>query len=168
MHILIASILGVTAYFKGNWKEWSKYIHTIFYVVNLNLLYEVLCRDKLLWIYTPSFFPKSQIITTLIYSFIVLPCITLIFLSNYPFEEKTKNQTLYILKWILGSFIIESIFIYFDNIDLKNGYKSWMEPLFYLAMYSMIRLHFSRPFLTYSLSFVIIIFLLNVFHIPIK
>ncbi|HYK74725.1 MAG TPA: CBO0543 family protein, partial [Pseudoneobacillus sp.] len=154
MHLLIAIILGVTAYFKGNWKEYSKYINTIFYVVILNLLYEVLCKDKLLWVYNPTFFPKSQIITTLIYSFIVLPCITLIFLSNYPFHQKKQKQVLYIFKWIVASFIIESIYLYFDKIDLKNGYKYWMEPLFYFVMYMMIRLHFSRPFLTYSLSFV--------------
>ncbi|WP_442599021.1 CBO0543 family protein [Neobacillus sp. D3-1R] len=168
MHLLIASVLGITAYFKGNWREWNKYHSTILYVVNLNLLYEVLCHDKLLWVYNPTLFPKSQIFTTLIYSFFVLPSITLIFLSNYPFKEGKNKKAFYILKWVIASYIIESIYIYFDKIDLKNGYKHWMEPLFYIVMYLMIRLHFSRPFLTYSLSFVIIVVLLNFFHIPIK
>lgn len=168
MHLFLAGMIGITSYFKGNWKEWPKYALTIFYVINLNLLYEVLCKDKLLWEYVPSFFPKSHTLTALIYTFIVLPGITLIFLSNYPFKETFKKKIVYFLKWIIISFVIEYFFLYFNKIELTNGYDYWMEPFFYGVMYSMIRLHFTRPILTYGLSFCIILFLLNIFDIPFK
>lgn len=168
MHLFIAGMIGITSIYKGNWKEWTKYTLTIFYVIILNLLYEILCRDKLLWEYVPGIFPKSQTVTTLLYSFIVLPGITLIFLTNYPFNETIKKQIVYISKWIIVSLITESILIYFNKLDLNNGYYFWMEPFFYVVMYSMIRLHFTRPILTYGLSFIIIILLLNIFDIPLK
>jgi hypothetical protein len=168
MHLILAGIVGLATYYKGNWREWSKYALTIFYVIILNLLYEVICMDKRLWVYTPDFFPKSQILTTLLYSFVILPGITLMFLSNYPHTDEVKKQIFYIVKWIFCSFAIESIYLYFDKIILINGYKHWMEPLFYIAMYSIIRLHHTRPLFSYVVSIVIIISLLTIFKIPIK
>ncbi|MFD2443027.1 CBO0543 family protein [Bacillus sp. CGMCC 1.16607] len=168
MHLFLTGLIGILSFYKGNWREWPKYAITIFYVIILNLLYEVLCAEKLLWQYIPSGFPKSHVLTALLYTFIILPGITLMFLSNFPFQQARTKQFFYIFKWIIVSTIIEYIYIYFKKIELNNGYTYWMEPLFYVVMYTMIRLHYTRPFLSYFLSIIIIITLLQIFDIPLK
>ena len=102
------------------------------------------------------------------YTFITLPAITLLFLSHYPFSNQKGKQVRYILKWVVGSLIVEFPFYKMKLLILNNGYAYWMEPIFYLIMYGMIRLHYSRPLLTYGLSFFVIVFLLRYFHISIK
>lgn len=168
MHLLLVGFIGIISFYKGNWKEWRKYALTILYVINLNLLYELLCKEKILWVYNPDFFPKSHVSTSLLYNFIILPGVTLIFLSNFPYNELIRKQIIYTIKWIIVSIIFEGLYLYFGRIELHNGYKFWMEPLFYVMMYTMIRLHHTRPLLTYVISVIIIVVLLNLFNIPLK
>lgn len=63
---------------------------------------------------------------------------------------------------------IEYVFYKFERLLLHNNYSYWMDFLFYAVMYSMIRLHYSRPILTYLLSTGIISFMLWYFQIPLK
>ncbi|MGG1678270.1 CBO0543 family protein [Neobacillus sp. NRS-1170] len=168
MHALLTFSLFIFAFWKGDWRHWQKYIHTIFYVITCNLLYAVLCRDHLLWKYRPDFLPKSHFMVELFYSFINLPSITLIFLSHFPFSKPLPKQAGYLLTWIIGALLVEYPFVKWGRLLLIHGYEYWMEPMFYLAMFGMIRLHYSRPFLTYGISIVIIVFMVNYFHVPIK
>lgn len=168
MHVLLTVILITLAFWKGDWRHWQKYINTIQYVIICNLLYNVLCKDHLLWKQNPGLFPRSHTLVELMYTFINLPAITLLFLSHYPFSKPKGKQVSYILKWVVGSLIVEYPLYKMKFLILNNGYAYWMEPIFYLTMYSMIRLHYSRPFLTYGLSIFVIMFLLRYFHISIK
>ncbi|MEH7332996.1 CBO0543 family protein [Neobacillus drentensis] len=168
MHALLTFILLMFAIWKGDWRHWQKYIHTIFYVITCNLLYAVLCRDHLLWKYRPDILPKSHVLVELLYTFINLPSITLLYLSHFPFSKPQPKQSRYVLTWIIGAFLVEYPFVKWDRLLFINGYENWMEPIFYLFMFGMIRLHYSRPFLTYGISVVIIVFMVHYFHVPIK
>lgn len=168
MHLLLSIILIILIIWRGKWRVLEKYNITIFYVITCNLLYNVLCQKKMLWQYKPDVLPTSHVLVELIYTFINLPAITLLFLSSYPFSKALRKQIGYIALWVAGSLIIEFPFYKMGRLFLKNGYVYWMEPFFYITMYSLIRLHHTRRLLTYGLSFIVTIFLLIVFHIPLK
>jgi hypothetical protein len=168
MHIVMTITLLFFAFLKGNWREWEKYHLTIFYVIICNLLYNHIAQDKLLWEYFPDFYPKSHILVDILYSFINLPAITLLFLTFYPLTASLLLKVRFIAMWSVVSFIIEYPFYKFGRLLLQNGYEYWMDFLFYFVMYSMIRLHFSRPFLTYFLSALITIIMILLFDIPLS
>lgn len=168
MHLILAICLFFFALWKGNWREWEKYTHTIFYVIICNLLYNVLCQDHLLWEYNPDFLPESHVLVDIIYSFISLPALTLLFLTFYPYSKPISKQIRYLLIWVISSLAVEYPFIHYERLVLNHGYKYWMDFFFYIVMYGMIRLHYSRPFLTYGISVLIISFMLWYFNVPIK
>ncbi|MBM6618811.1 CBO0543 family protein [Bacillus suaedaesalsae] len=168
MHIIITLLLILLAFLKGNWRDWQKYSTTIMYVIICNLLYNVICQDYYLWRYEPDFLLHSHSLTDLLYSFFCLPAITLVYLTHYPNNTPFSKQFQYIVIWVIGSLIVEYPIYKFDRLLLLNGYEYWMEVIFYSLMYSMIRLHQSKPLLTYGLSVIIAVFMIWYFDVPIK
>lgn len=168
MHLILTCVFLIVAFFKSDWKNWQKYGLTLYYVITCNLLYNVLCADYLLWKYEADYFPKSRVGVELLYTFLILPSITLIYLSHYPFKQKGMRQLGYIILFVIGSQAVIYPFFVMDRIVFQNGYHYLMDFLFYFMMYSMIRLHYTRPFISYGISFIIIIFLLQYFRVPIK
>lgn len=57
MHLILACIILIVAYFKSDWRNGKKYGSTVYYVITSNLLYNVLCGDYLLWKYNADYFP---------------------------------------------------------------------------------------------------------------
>lgn len=135
------------------------------YVSFLVLLYNMLCHDKYLWVHTGSLFTNNLAIN-LIHSILILPMVVLIYLVNFPAKYAAKKM--YILKWMVGSLIVEYVMVRLDLINFYNGYKFWMEVPFYLLMYAIIRLHHTRPLMSYIISTMIIIFLVYIFNIPLS
>ncbi|WP_430392876.1 CBO0543 family protein [Bacillus suaedaesalsae] len=167
-HLTLTIALLCFAFWKGDWRNWQKYALTIAYVIICNFLYNLLCKDYLLWEHKPDILPKKHYIVELFYLFIILPAITLIYLTHYPFLKKKSHQLLYIMYWVIGSIIIEFPFVKFERLLLKHGYEYWMEIFFYSAMYLMIRLHFTRPLLTYGISVICVVFMVWFFNVPLK
>lgn len=165
MHLLLAIIIGFLVFFKADLHNWKEYQPTILYLVCCNLLYNILCQNKFLWKYHADFL-STQRATELIYSFWILPLVALLYLSNFPPKKAgMSKKAWYVLKWIMASLFVELIYLKMVRIELMNEYKLWMEPFFYLVMYSMLRLHHKRPLLTYGFSVAIILFLMQVFHV---
>ncbi|WP_411675467.1 CBO0543 family protein [Bacillus sp. S3] len=107
MHVLLSVILVSAAVWKGDWRQWQSYIHTIFYVITCNLLYNLLCKDYMLWEYQTDFIGGTHTIVELFYTFITLPAITLLFLSHYPYLKSKGRQFIFLLMWVAGSVLIE-------------------------------------------------------------
>jgi hypothetical protein len=168
MHLAFSILLVIIVLWKGDWKNWQKYALTIAYVIICNLLYTYFCRDYLLWKYKADFLPKSHFIVDLFYTFINLPGITLLFLTFYPFSYEKSRQIRFIAYWIISAMIVEYPFIKFGRLHLDHGYEYWMEIPFYTAMFSLIRLHYSRPLIAYGVSVPIIVFMLWYFKVPLK
>ena len=168
MHVSLAVLLLLVCYLSGYWKNIRTYGLTIMYVIICDLLYNVLCQHKLLWVYKPDFLPNYHVFADLTHSFLNLPLLTLIYLSRYPYGSAISRQAFYIGKWVIGSFLVELIFLHFNRIELQYEYKTWMEIPFYTTMYTMLRLHHTRPALTYIFSVVIIVILMFLFKIPIN
>ena len=168
MYALLTVILIGMAIWKGDWRHWQKYILTMFYVSTCNLLYNLLCKDHMLWKHSPKVLPISHTMVDVIFTFINLPALVLLYLSHYPYSKPKSKQALYIFKWVVGSLIVEYPFYKMHLLILNNGYAYWMEPIFYTIMYVMMRLHYSRPLLTYPISVVIIVFMLRYFNVSLK
>lgn len=168
MHLILTIIMLVFAIWKGDWKQWQKYALTIAYVIICNFLYNLLCQNYLLWEHKPDLLPQKHYIVELFYLFIILPAATLLYLTHYPFSKKVIKQIKYIIYWIIGSVIVEYPFVHFKRLLLKHGYEFWMEFFFYTAMYVILRLHFTRPFVTYVLSVICIVFMVWYFRVPLK
>jgi hypothetical protein len=160
--VLIIIIFMAFAYFFGDWKAWKSYHTTILYVAVMNLTYEFLAYNHPLWQYRPGIIPNHTF-TTLLTIFVVLPVITLIYLSHYP--ENLKWKVLYVTCWVIGSTLIEysltNRLIVYDN-----GWGIEWSFLLYCLMYLMLRLHHKKPVAAYFLSFIFIIFFLYYFKIP--
>ncbi|MFJ8268361.1 CBO0543 family protein [Peribacillus asahii] len=168
MHLVLTLSLFGFAYWKGDWKNWKKYILTIHYVIICNLLYNYFCHDYLLWQHKGEIFPNNHFIIDLAYTLVNLPAVTLLFLTHYPYFKTKIKQGKYILYWVIGSILIEFPFVFFKRLTFKNGYEHWMDLLFYTVMYVMIRLNFTRPIRSYFFSVIIIVFMIWYFKIPLQ
>jgi len=166
MHVGLAIITLLITYWKGDWRNLPKYGLTIYYMIACNLLYNLFCSDYLLWEYKPDVLFTSRIVLELIYTFITLPSVTLLYLTHFPYRKKLSKQMLYMLLWIIVTYVVFLPFINAGALVFHHGYEQWMDLFFYIAMYSMLRLHHTRPFYTYCFSILIIIFLLWRFNVP--
>jgi hypothetical protein len=167
LHTLTHILFIFLAYKFADLKQWKKYQSTLLYICALNLLYNFLSANYDLWKYQPDFYSNHSL-TEVGNSVILLPAIAFIFLSNYPENESKKRVLIYFLKWIIGSFLIEAPYVYFDKITFHHGYNYWMEPFFYTLMYSFIRLHHTRPILTYFLSGIVVLGFILGFNVPVS
>jgi hypothetical protein len=168
MHVLITMVILLIVYKKADWRNLRNYGLTIFYMITCNLLYNLICHDHLLWQYQPDIIKNMHFPVDLLYTFITLPAITLLYLSNYPFNSRIRKQFKYLLFWVLGSVIITFLYVKTGMLHFNHGYKPWMDFLFYPVMYSLLRLHHTRPMLTYGISIIVIVFMINYFNVPIK
>lgn len=166
MHVLLAASLLAAVLLKADWRNWHEYHTTMLYIGLCNLLYNLLCQDYLLWKYKPDFLLNHRL-TDVLYTIIILPSIVLLYLSNYPKNDK-KKAGFHIVKWVIASILIESVYIASHHLELQHGYKLWMEFLFYPCMYIVLKIHHSRPLPAYALSVAIILFMVHYFDVPLK
>lgn len=165
MHVLLSLIAILFVWFKGVWKDWQQYHTTMLYIVMMDLLYKFLTANHYLW-RMKSDFPSNYTFTEILHTFIILPATTLLFLSNYPkklIKQIAHNVTyivIYIgMEWIIG--------VKMQLIEYQHGWNIGWSILFVCMMFPMLRFHYKKPLLAYSLSFFIIIGWLILFEIPV-
>lgn len=163
LHLGVSMYLLFTSARRGIWSKWCTYQSTIYYIVLFNLYYEYISNftKKHLWEFSKPFL--NLFITESIYTFVTLPCLTLLFLSNYPDHNKSKIFYHYV-KWIIISFMISCLGYKLGYIYYANGYTLLCEFVFYSIMYPMLRLHFQKPRLALIISFFIALMYLSIFN----
>ncbi|WP_273127371.1 CBO0543 family protein [Bacillus weihaiensis] len=166
MYTVTQAAFIIAVYKLADFKQWKDFHPTLLYVCVLNLLYNYITANYQLWKLHPDFFSNHSI-TDIMNSIILLPAMSFLFLSHYPKNKEKKAIILYYIKWIIGSVLIESIFVVTNRISFHNGYHFWMEPFFYTLMFTFIRLHYKRPLLTYVLSCLVVLFFIWYFNVPI-
>jgi hypothetical protein len=162
LHTITTLILLGCVYKFADWKRIREYHATLIYIGYVNLLYLFLTAGFPMWQYEPDSF-SNHTITEISNSLIFLPCVALLFLSLYPVKMKIW---VYYSLWIAGSIVWEYIFVSFNKITFHNGWSFWVEPIFYLVMYIMIRLHYKRPIWAYIGSIIFVLVLLLIYNIP--
>lgn len=166
--ILVGFLSMFGAWRCGDWRNWRKYLPTIQYFIGFDLVYNLLCRDRLVWDYPnpPNLFP-NHLMNNLFIMFTIYPSTTLIYLYRYPYGKPVMKQVLYILMWIAIWAVWELCMISFGNCVYHYGWTYAWSIGFICTMVLVLRLHHTRPFIAYILSVPVTVFLLLWFHVPV-
>lgn len=164
MHLLTAFVILAFTYYYGDWRNWKKYHATMLFVATMNLVYLLITSEYYLWLFTSDLL-NNQNLTTLIYTFVVLPSTTLLLLSNFP--VKLSKQLQRILIWIVIYSIWEAFFLLpFNLITYDNGWNLTYSILFDLIMFPIIVIHYKRPLVAYLITFFVAVLIIWWFNIP--
>jgi hypothetical protein len=163
-HLILTIIILIAAIRYVEWNRWREFLPTVYFVVLLNWYYLYISESKIeLWQHKNSFI--SIFVTDSMYSFVLLPCLTFMFLSNFP--EKRYTKIFRYIKYIVISILIEIIALQTNNFTVKNGWNLGWELFFYPVMYFTMRLHYLTPIRAIILSILVVIFLLAAFRVDI-
>ncbi|KGX91829.1 CBO0543 family protein [Pontibacillus marinus] len=140
---------------------------TVQYFMIYNLVYNFLYYNHTLWEYQAITTPiLNHTFIELTFTFIILPVGIMLYLKYFP---KSKiHQAFYICYWVLFYTFIEFLFYSMGMFRYDNGWGILQTLWFNVLMFSMIRLHYLKPFLTFMLSIVITIILIQFFPIPLE
>ncbi len=141
------------------WKNWrDAFIPSLFFAV-FNLYYQLLCHTTDRWLWEIARPIVNEFLTETIYTFILFPCWTILFISYFPAEKKTS----YILKWSIISVVIEYFAKEMGFFNYTNGWNIGWTFFFYFTMYTVLRLAQSKQLQALLVSFSIILFYLWIF-----
>lgn len=123
-----------------------------------------------MWTYQETIFAEgilqNHTIISLMIMFIVYPSTILIYLGRFPHVR--WKQMLWIGLWVSLYLGVEYINLnYLHLIRHHNGWNIQWSLIFNIIMFIMLRLHIKKPILAWALSFVWILLLLKMFHVPI-
>ena len=99
--------------------------------------------------------------------YIYYPPLILTYLSRYPFKKHFMNQAGYILIWTLFWGMVEAFYARVGLTLYYNNWGFWWSVLIWFLMFTGIRLHYARPLLTWLICFILTVFMIGYFHIPI-
>ncbi|TVY06890.1 CBO0543 family protein [Paenibacillus cremeus] len=171
MHILIQVLLALIARRWGDWIHWRNYYPTILFLIIGDLLYNFVNYNYSLWTFHPDriediIYRNHTLITLGIY-LIGYPSLVLLYLGNYP-ETKKNKQFLYVTAWVLLFSMIEAISHFLvKGITYSNGWSYWWSLLFFIFVFIILRVHYLRPLLAWTISIVVIL-LWICFGVPVQ
>ena len=166
MHVIISLIAIVFVWWRGDWQQWRIYHPTMMYFALGNLTYNLLCTNYLLWELNPDFLSNHSL-TEMLYTFIVFPATSLMFLSHYPEEGKNKKFFHYVT-WISIYGGVEFIYVLTDRIIYQFGWHLGWSVLFDAIMFPMLRLFHKKPLIAYPISILIAVFWIMLFDVPVE
>ena len=163
-HILNSLTIFFFSLRYGKWKRWREFQPAYVYwsLFSFYYAYTSVYFDRNLWVYTKT--PFNLFLTENLYVFFLYPSLLVMFLGNLP-DTRIKTA-LYIGKWGLLSFIIETFQLYLGYIQYHNGWNLFWNFFFYVCMYTMISLYYRKPVRTLLLSPLIALFFLIAFDYP--
>jgi hypothetical protein len=164
LHLALALFVIVYVWRKGIWREWQNYHTTMMYFALGNLTYNFLTANYFLWKMNPDFFPNHSI-TEIVYTFIVFPASSLLFLYNYPLSSAAKVW--HYVRWISLYIAVEWIFVISGRMLYQHGWSLMWSAIFDVTMFPMLRLHHKQPLLAYGISVVLCVFWLWMFKVPV-
>ncbi|KPV38950.1 CBO0543 family protein [Alicyclobacillus ferrooxydans] len=166
MFHLIASVIWILIAWRwGDWRNWRNYQSTILYLITCDLVYNLMTYKYTLWVYTPAFPLPNDTGVSLLVMFVIYPCTLLIYLPHYP---KGWWQILYILLWAGIWSCVEWVLTYLHLLLYQHGWIFGYSVAFDIVAFSMLRLHYKKPLLTYALSLFATIALVLMFHVPVS
>jgi len=147
----------------GDIKNWKKYYPTILYLIINNLLYSFFVgKNHILWKLEPDFLLNTTF-SVLVQTFIVFPCIVILFLTYLP---RHRSTVIYLIA--SGSILIgiETIMYIAEKITYHNGWNYWWSVAFNFLWVFMLRFHYIKPISAWVVSFLITAFFITYFHVP--
>ncbi|WP_376767909.1 CBO0543 family protein [Neobacillus endophyticus] len=150
----------------GDWRNWRIYHTTILYMIVCDLLYNFLTYNHSLWTYTHTTFQPNHTLINVFVMFIAYPCMVLIYLGRFP--KTFIRGILWVLLWVVLWSLFEWISLKLGQFSYQNGWTLGWSIIFNIAIFLMVRLHYSKPLLAYGLSIIATIFMLYIFKVPIS
>lgn len=165
MHIVLAVFLIVLNIKRKTWKNIKRHYSSILYVGFFNFLYYYTCKHFILWDYKSSY--MSVRCVRALHLFVIMPLLTLLFLSNIP--NSVVKKILHIIKWVLTSIVVEWFGLRkFNTIYFLHSWNLGWSALLYLLMYSLSYLIIINPILVGILSVCSFVFLVRYFKVPFR
>lgn len=153
----------------GVWSRWKEFYPTLLYWIIGNLLYSSILNHYRVWEYVPVGIDKkilpTHIIIGLKMAFITYPFIIPVFLGRLP--KLLSNKVLWIIFWAILFEGVEFIAYLNKSIIYHYGWSLLWSFIFNLATYTLLTIHYRKPWIAWSLSFIFIIILLVIFQPPI-
>lgn len=157
--ILIIVLLNV---FNKTWKDLAKYYKNLIFVIVINAFYYYLCKRYLVWEFRPGGLSWRWLRVN--HTFVVTPLLILLYLSKLP--NTLSKQIVYIINWVIGSFIVEYGLHNLKMIRFKYGWNVFWSGLLYFKMYLYSHIFTKNPITASVLSLLSIIFLIVKFRVP--
>ena len=161
IRIAIIAAFAAICYRWGDWKNWKQYQPAILFAIIGDLIYKVVFHNYTLWKYTGW---PNDTFSNFSYMFFVYPSAIILFLSKFP---KTRGKAiLYVvlisavgsaMEWLSCQF---GFFAYDHSWNLLHSF--W----FFIAGFSLIKLHYHHPLLAWPAAFVLLSFVMIVFKVP--
>ncbi|WP_209124710.1 CBO0543 family protein [Alkalihalobacillus sp. BA299] len=165
MHVVLAILLLLFNIKRKTWRNIKKHYISILYVAFFNLLYYYICKHFILWDYKSKFLNVR--LARGLHLFIIMPLLTLLFLSNVP--NSLFKQVLYLSKWVCASATVEWFGLKkFNAIYFLHGWSLKWSILMYVLMYSFSYFVLKNPSLIVTLSACSTVILMVVFKVPIR
>ncbi|MFC5449630.1 CBO0543 family protein [Paenibacillus aestuarii] len=165
MHFALAVFIVIVVWARGVWREWSTFHHTMMFFALGNVTYNFITANYFLWKMKPDIFPNHSI-TELVYTFVIFPATALLFLAKYPVTP--KKIVLHNLIWIAIYAGFELLFFVCGRMVYQHGWNLWWSIIFDITMFPILRLHFKRPLMAYTISVFLCIFWIWMFHVPVN
>lgn len=169
MHFFINGLFLVAAFKWGNWRNWQEYYPTILFFILGDLLKNFLFHDYRMWQYQETFFGEkilfSHSVIALLIMLVAYPSTLLLYLGHYP--HTWIRQVLWVSFWVMLYSLIE--FINLRHLSLINHFHGWTigwSVAFNVVMFSTLGIHKKSPLLAWGVSVIWIIFLWNIFEVP--
>jgi hypothetical protein len=165
-HLFIQLSFLIAGYKWGDWKNWRKYYSTILFFILMDLFYNFLLYHYPMWTLHDSPIPLFQYeyFIILCLMFLRYPPTVLIYLGKFP-NGRLKRMG-WITLWVVIYFILEVLNLHMGSVSHHNGWNLAWSFLFNIVLFVMIKIHYHRPLLSWALSFIWILFLWNIFDVP--
>lgn len=170
MHTSFSIFFLIIGLLFGVWSRWKEFYPTLLFWIIANLLYSSLLDHFSVWELTPVgidkiFFPTHKILC-LRNDFLTYPFIIPVFLGRLP--KLLTNKIWWIIFWALLFESLEFIAYLNKGITYHYGWSLLWSLLFNLATFTVLTIHYWKPWIAWLFSFICIIILFIIFHPPIK
>jgi hypothetical protein len=171
MHFIFNALFLIAGWKWGDWKRWRAYYPTILFFICGDLLKNFLLYNYPMWTYEESILGESILsnhtFISLMIMFVVYPSTILIYLGRFP-NTKGKQFFWYSL-WVFIYSLTEYInYRYLSLIHHHNGWTIGWSILFNMIMFFMFWVHHKNPLVALAISAIWVIFLWNVFDVPVR
>ncbi|WHY87262.1 CBO0543 family protein [Neobacillus novalis] len=171
MHFIFNGLFLLAGIKWGNWRKWRGYYPTILFFIIGDLLKNFLFYNYRFWMYKETILAenilRNHAFISIMIMFVVYPSTIMIYLGHFP-QGKVK-AAFWIFFWVFLFSSVEYINLHYLNlIEHHHGWSMYWSFFFNIVMFSVLRIHYKHPLLAWGLSAVWILFLWNVFEIPIE
>lgn len=141
MVLVILGLIHICLCLKwGDWKNWRLYYPTILFYIIVDFNHMLLLTEKELWVIHGF---CNDTIADYFISFIIAPCVIILFLSNYP--KRIIKQVFYIGVYVFIYSAIDYIAYFYKTIAYHNGWNIKWTIMLYISAFILLRLHYKRP-----------------------